>query len=45
MRIKSILLEELLNSMRESFTRAEKYFDIETEDKTRKIIDLTYDKH
>ena len=44
MRIKSILLEELLNSMRESFTRAEKYFDIETikEDKTRKIIDLTY---
>ena len=28
-----------LNSMRESFTRAEKYFDIETikEDKTRKI--------
>ena len=44
MRIKSILLEELLNSMRESFTRAEKYFDIETikEDKTRNIIDLTY---
>ena len=34
----------LLNSMRESFTRAKKYFDIETikEDKTEKIIDLTY---
>ena len=44
MRIKSILLEELLNSMRESFTRAEKYLDIETikENKTRKIIDLVY---
>ena len=44
MRIKSILLEELLNSMRESFTSAEKYLDIETikENKTRKIIDLVY---
>ena len=37
-------LEELLNSMRESFTHAEKYLDIETikEDETEKTIDLTY---
>ena len=37
-------LEELLNAMRKSFTHAEKYLNIETikEDKTRKIIDLTY---
>ena len=36
--IKSVLPEELLNTMRESFTRAEKYFDIETikEDKTER---------
>ena len=35
--------EELLNTMRESFGCAEKYFDIETikEAKTEKIIDLT----
>ena len=34
--IKNILLDELLNTMRESFTRAEKYFDIKTikDDKT-----------
>ena len=41
--IKSVLPEELLNTMRESFGCAEKYFDIETikEAKTEKIIDLT----
>ena len=41
---KSILPEELLDTMRKSFTHAEKYLNIETikEDKTRKIIDLTY---
>ena len=44
MTIKNILLDELLNTMRESFTRAEKYLDIKTikENKTEKIVDLAY---
>ena len=37
-------MAKICYSWRESFTRAKKYFDIETikEDKTEKIIDLTY---
>ena len=42
--IKSILLEELLDTMRESFTHTEKYLDIETikEDEAANTMDLTY---
>ena len=41
---KSILPEELLDAMRESFGKAEKYLDIETikEDKTAKTKELAY---